>query len=115
MDDFPQQIENLRRDIAKTNFTIRSERERLNVIEAETHIDIATAKDVDGKLIFTNDVMRRAGFVKAISQNQTHVVISQSVERLERDKDFQNALLEKLRLQFKLHLLELEAEIAATK
>ncbi len=73
-------------------------------MEADLQLEIALSKGEDGKPLFSNDSLRKAAFNKAILEYGEHQVISQSLENLERDRLYQLALIERLRLEFKLFL-----------
>jgi hypothetical protein len=111
MKNHPETIERLLRETADMNLGIERERESLGVIEANTQIEIATAKGEDGKPLFSNDTIRKAAFTKAISENALYVVRSQSLEELEKQRLYTQAHVERLKMKFKLYLLDREQEI----
>lgn len=111
MKDYPEKIEKHLRTIADMNINIQREREELSRIEADFHLEIAEARDENGKPLFSNDTTRKAAFTKGILESPEHTTISQSLEILERDRLYLLALVERLRLEYKLFLLDREGEL----
>lgn len=115
MRNHPEKIEQLQKEITDINFTIAKERERLNIIESDITIEVNTAKGIDGKLLFSNDSLRKAAVTKQCDDDPEYTSIKNSLEDIERDRLYKLAELERLRLEFKLFLLDREEEISNKK
>lgn len=111
MKNHPQQIEGLMCDVADMNSHIQAKREQLNIIEAAAQIEIYTAKDADGKLLFSNDNLRKANYTSLIAENKEYCEISHSLTTIERERLYHLAKIERLKLEFRLFLLDRETEI----
>ena len=111
MRDHPEKIETLQKEITDINFTISKERERLNIIESDITIDVNTAKGTDGKSLFSNDSLRKAAVTKQCSDDTDFTSIKNTIEELERNRWYKLSEVERLRLEFKLFLLDRQEEI----
>ena len=111
MRDHPEKIEHLQKEIIDINFAISKERERLNIIESDITIDVNTAKGVDGKPLFSNDSLRKAAITKQCDDDSEYTKIKSDLEDSERNRLYKLAELERLRLEFKLFLLDRQEEI----
>jgi hypothetical protein len=111
MKDYPQQIEQKLKEIADGNVAIGRLRVRIDKIEADTHVDIALSKGEDGKPLYSNDTLRKAAFTRQILENPEAAGLTEELEKLEKERLYALAEIERLRLEYKLFLLDREAEI----
>ena len=108
----PEKIELLQKEITDINFTIAKERERLNIIESDITIEVNTAKGIDGKPLFSNDSLRKAAITKQCDDEYEYTRIKNGLEESEKNRLYKMAELERLRLEFKLFLLDRQEEIS---
>lgn len=111
--NYPQQIEKASLDLAETLTQAAIQRERLVEIEAILTLEIANAKTPEGKPLYSNEVTRNAELVLRLRDNEDAAEIKQSLEHADEKRARLLARLEHLRGEFKLHLLDRQAEIAA--
>ncbi|MDQ4119845.1 MAG: hypothetical protein M3209_00075 [Acidobacteriota bacterium] len=111
MKNHPETIERVMREIADMNVIIRRKRETLDSIEAATQLAISTEKGEDGKLLFSNETARKSVFLQRISGNPAHLQMSEKLEELEKERLYKLAHVERLKMEFKLYLLDREEEI----
>lgn len=115
MKTHPQEIAEL---LVKVNFQtneIQDLRERLNLAEANLTIEIHTAKNEGGKPLFSNDELRKAEFVKQCHGNLLIHKLEKELRQKESERVYSLARIERLRLEYKMFLLDREEEINAKK
>jgi len=111
--NYPSDIEKTVLELAECNRQAAELRERLAATEAIIIQDIAAAKTPDGKSQFSNESARAAELTLRIRDDAEAADIKAQIERGEMQKQQHLARLERLRGEFKIHLLERQAEIAA--
>lgn len=110
--DYPKQIENLSVDVARWNHFIETTRAKISSIESRLQLEITTARTIDGKPVFTNDTARGAAFTKACDECDELQILIAERRTHEFTRAEKLAKLERLRLEFKLFLLDRHEQIA---
>ena len=100
MREHPQKIEEL-----------QTVREEIGSKEALMTLDIVTARDEGGKPLYSNESLRAAALTLAKEQSEELNELKNREKTLEQTRGESFARLERLRLEFKLFLLDREAEI----
>ena len=103
---FKQQIE-----IARVGAEQQAVREEIGSREALMTLDIVTARDEGGKPLYSNESLRAAALILAKEQSEELNELKNREKALEQTRGEMFARLERLRLEFKLFLLDQEAEI----
>lgn len=111
--NYPSDIEKTVLELAECNRQAAELRERLAATEAIIIQDIAAAKTAEGKPQFSNESVRAAELTLRMRDDAEACDLKQQIERGETQKQQHLARLERLRGEFKIHLLERQAEIAA--
>lgn len=110
---YSKQIEETSIRLSETAQAISELRERLAEIEAIETLAIVNAKTSEGKPQFSNESTRSAELVLRLRQNQDAVELKQTLTEHEQKRTQMQARLERLRGDFKIALLERQADIAA--
>lgn len=113
MNKYPKQIEETSIRLSETAQAISELRERLGEIEAIETLEIVNAKTPEGKPQFSNESTRSAELVLRLRQNQGAAELKQALTQHEQQRSQMQARLERLRGDFKIALLERQADIAA--
>ncbi len=111
--NYPSDIEKTVLALAECNKRSAELRERLAATEAFITQDIAAAKTPEGKPQFSNESIRSAELTLRMRNDGEAVSLKEQIERGEMLRQQCLARLERLRGEFKIHLLERQAEIAA--
>ncbi len=111
--NYPSDIEKTVLALAECNRQWAELRERLSATEAIIIQDIAAAKTPEGKPQFSNVSVRAAELTLRMRDDVEAADIKAQIERGEMQRQQHLARLERLRGEFKIHLLERQAEIAA--
>ena len=113
MHKYPEQIEETSLRLSETTQAISELRERIAEIEAIETLEIVNAKTPEGKPQFSNESTRNAELVLRLRQNKDTVELKQMLTAHEQQRAQMLARLERLRGDFKIALLERQADIAA--
>ena len=111
MREHPQKIEELQIEIARVGAELQAVREEIGSREALMTLDIVTARDESGKPLYSNESLRAAALTLAKEQSEELNELKNREKALEQTRGELFARLERLRLEFKLFLLDREAEI----
>ena len=110
--NYPSDIERTVLELAECNRQSAELRERLAATESLIIQDIAAAKTPEGKPQFSNESVRAAELTLRMRADAESADIKAQIERGEMQKQLHLARLERLRGEFKLYLVERQAEIA---
>jgi ribosomal 50S subunit-associated protein YjgA (DUF615 family) len=110
--NYPELIEQTSLGLAEKARTVAELRERLAEIEAIETLAIANAKTSEGKPQFSNEATRSAELVLRLGRNDDVVAIKRTLAQLEGERAKSSARVERMRGEFKIALLERQAEIA---
>ena len=111
MREHPQKIEELQIEIARVTAELQTVRDQIGNREALMTLEIVTARDDDGKPLYSNESLRAAALALAKEQSEELNSLKNREKALEQNRSEFFARLERLRLEFKLFLLDREAEI----
>lgn len=111
--NYPEQIEKAALDLGEVQREAAHQRERLAEIEAILTVEIAGAKSPEGKPLYSNETARCAELVLRLRDNEDVTQIKELLERADEKKMRLQAHLERLRGEFKLYLVERQAETLA--
>jgi len=111
--NYPSDIEKTVLELAECNRQSAELRERLAATESLIIQDIAVAKTPEGRPQFSNESVRAAELTLRMRDDAEATDIKAQIERGEMQRQQHLARLERLRGEFKIHLLERQAEIAA--
>ena len=111
--NYPSDIEKTVLALAECNRQAAELRERLAATESLIIRDIAAAKTAEGKPQFSNESARAAELTLRMRADAEAADIKAQIERGEMQKQQHLARLERLRGEFRLYLVERQAEIAA--
>jgi len=111
--NYPSEIEKTVLALAECNRQSAELRERLAATEAIVTQDIAAAKTPEGKPQFSNESVRAAELTLRLRSDEAATNLRQQIEQGEAQKQRHLARLERLRGEFKLALIERQAEIVA--
>ena len=111
MREHPQKIEELQFEIARVGGELQTIREEIGSREALMTLDVVTARDEGGKPLYSNESLRAAALTLAKEQSEELNELKTREKTLEQTRSELFARLERFRLEFKLFLLDREAEI----
>jgi molecular chaperone GrpE (heat shock protein) len=78
-------------------------------LELQITLDVTTAKDpTTGKLLLTNEKQRDAAIAQALADESEYAELAEQLSNLEQDRLRLQARLERLRMEFKVEMLEAE-------
>ena len=110
---YPSEIEQTVMALAECVRQAAELRERLAVTEAIIIQDIAAAKTLEGKPQFSNEALRAAELTLRMRNDEEAANLKEQIERGETQRQQHLARLERLRGEFKIALVERQAEIVA--
>lgn len=111
MREHPRKIEELQIEIARVGGELETVRGEIGRREALITLDVVTARDEGGKPLYSNESLRTAALTLAKEQSEELNDFKIRERTLEQTRSELFARLERLRLEFKLFLLDEEAEI----
>ena len=111
MREHPQKIEELQIELARVSAELQTIREEIGSREALLTLDVVTAKDESGKPLYSNESLRAAALTLAKEQSVELNELKIREKTLDQTRSEMFARLERLRLEFKLFLLDREFEI----
>jgi hypothetical protein len=111
MREHPRKIEELSLEIARVSAELQDVREEIGSREAFMALEVATARDEAGKPLYSNESLRAAALTLAKEQSEEIKALRHQEKTFEQNRSEMFARLERLRLEFKLFLLDREAEI----
>lgn len=108
---YPERIETASLALFAVTEKMRQLRERLQEIEDAVTVEVLTARDeATGKPLFTNDTMREVTKRERLRARQDYVDLTDQLNVEERKRVETEAHLESLRREFRIALIEFEAE-----
>lgn len=109
--EYPEQIESAALSLHEVNEQLQSVREEIGQIEIQVKADVLTAKDEGtGKALYSNDTARECAVNKLFSERDGFNDLKASERHIEKVKAERSARLERLRKEFEIALIDLEAE-----
>jgi hypothetical protein len=114
MNNYPEQIEQTAINIANLAREINAIRSDMREIEIEQMGEVLSATDsATMKPLFSNDKQRDYALAVRLGDDGQYCALKVSLAERELEKGIAAAKLERLRAEFKLHLLDRQADIAA--
>jgi hypothetical protein len=111
--NYPEQIEETALLLGEVQREAAEQRERLAEIESILTLEVAGAKSPEGKPLYSNEAARSAELTLRLRGHEDAAQIRGLLERADDKKTRLLARLERLRGEFKLLLVERQAETAA--
>jgi hypothetical protein len=111
MKSLPEQIMQAELDLLDQTERLKSDRGRLRGIEIDKTIEVADAKHDNGKPIFTNEQSRTAAVERLCSEDDTWRELLAEIKQLEHDSKVTESFIEKLKREFREHLLDREEHV----
>jgi hypothetical protein len=112
MKNYPAEIEAALVKLAEDNKELMAEKLLLSLIEARELLAITQERNTQGKALFGNEEMRAAALVIRLSESDEHFQTLTRITTIEIERANINAEIERLRGEFKLHLLNRREQIA---
>jgi hypothetical protein len=109
--NYPAQIEKASLDLAQVQREAASLRERLTEMESILTLEIANAKSTEGKLLYSNEATRAAELCLRLGRCEDAKQIKDLLARADERRTQLLAQQERLRGEFKLHLVHKQLEI----
>ena len=107
--NLPEEIENTFLELAAFDERIKQRRSRVRSLELQITLDVTTAKDPEtGKLLLTNEKQREAAIANQLADSVEYDELATELGNLEQDRLRLQARLERLRMEFKVEMLEAE-------
>ncbi len=110
MREYPAQIEALSNELTEVTEKIEDIRKQIGHYEAILTLDIVAAKDEKSKPLYSNESLREAALTLAREQSEELKPLYVEIRELERRRAELFAKLERLRLEFRLFLIERAAD-----
>jgi hypothetical protein len=108
MTTLPAEIESTFLELASFDDRAKGKRSRVRALELQITLDVTIAKGPDGKLLLTNEKQREAAIAKELSESEEYAELATELSNLEQDRLRLQARLERLRMEFKVEMLEAE-------
>jgi hypothetical protein len=107
--NLPEEIENTFLELAAFDERIKQRRSRVRSLELQITLDVTTAKDPEtGKLLLTNEKQREAAIASTLAESEEYAELATELGNLEQDRLLLQARLERLRMEFRVEMLEAE-------
>jgi hypothetical protein len=115
--NIPEEIEAILLHIAAMDEQLKVLRSSIRTVEIDVTLDVVGAKDDRGKPVLGNEKLREAAIAKTLADDERYANLAREVSTVEQERLKFQAKLERLRMEFKLQLLEAEQRnyIAAMK
>lgn len=111
--NYTETIERTSLELSRTTLEIGHLREQIAEVEAIEQLEIINAKNGESKPLFTNETARGAALTLRLRENAEARELKKMLEEQEQRRSLLAARLERLRGEFKLHLLDRHSEIIA--
>jgi molecular chaperone GrpE (heat shock protein) len=106
--NLPEEIENTFLELAAFDERIKQRRSRVRSLELQITLDACSAKDESGKPVLKNEREREAAIATMLSESEEFAELATELGNLEQDRLRLQARLERLRMEFKVEMLEAE-------
>jgi hypothetical protein len=110
--DYPERIEAVSLTIAAKNREIADLRNQMDLKQSAATLEILNAKDENARPLYSNETARSAAIKLALAANPRYQELERKLSAAEMDRAQAFAGLERLRGEFKLHLLDRQQELS---
>ena len=113
--NYPEQIETFSLQLSSKTREVQDLREQVELRESAATLEILNARDEQGRALYSNETARNAAIKLALSSNNNYQDLERRLTAAETERAQLLARLERLRGEFRLHLLDRQQEIAAMR
>jgi hypothetical protein len=110
--DYPERIETASLVLQESQRRLDKLREQQGLIEQIASLGVLTARDEQSKPAFPNETARAAELSRRLAAHQEYQSLKEIVQQAEQEKAVKLAMLERLRNEFKVALLDRQETIA---
>ncbi len=111
--NYPEQIEATVLQLSQRTREAQDLREQVDLRESAATLEVLNARDEQGRSLYSNETARNAAIKLALSSNNNYQDLERKLTAAETERSQLLARLERLRGEFRLHLLDRQQEIAA--
>lgn len=111
--DYPERIEALAVQLAAKTREVQDLREQIGLRESSATLEVLNARDAENRPLHSNETSRNAAIQLALAASAKHQEAARRVAAAETERAGLQANVERLRNEFRLHLLDRQQEIAA--
>ncbi len=108
----PERIEETALALAAKSREVQDLRAQVGLKDSAATIEILNAKDEEGRPLYTNETSRGAAIKLALAANRSYQELERRLAVAEQEREQLRANVERLRNEFRLYLLDRQAEIA---
>jgi hypothetical protein len=106
--NLPEEIEATFLHIAAMDEQLKVLRSSIRTVEIDITLDVVGARDDRGKPVLSNEMLREAAVAKTLAENERYANLAREVSTVEQERLKFQAKLERLRMEFRLHVLDCE-------
>ena len=110
--DYPERIETASLLLQESQRRLDKLREQQGLIEQIASLGVWSARDEHGKPVFPNETARAAELSWRLAAHQEYQALKDIVQQAEQEKAVKLAVIERLRNEFKVALLDRQETIA---
>jgi hypothetical protein len=110
--DYPERIETASLVLQESQRRLEKLREQQGLIEQIASLGVLTARDEHGKPAFPNETARTAELSRRLAAHQEYQALKEIVQQAEQEKAVKLTVIEGLRNEFKVALLDRQETIA---
>ncbi len=111
--NYPEQIEDVALQLSQRTREVQDLREQVTLRESAATLEVLNARDEQGRALYSNETARNAAIKLALSSNNNYQELERRLTAAETERSQLLARIERLRGEFRLHLLDRQQEIAA--
>ncbi len=111
--NYPEQIEATVLQLSQRTREAQDLREQVDLRESAATLEVLNARDEQGRSLYSNETARNAAIKLALSSNNNYQELERRLIVAETERSQLLARIERLRGEFRLHLLDRQQEIAA--
>ncbi len=113
--NYPEQIEANALQLSTKTREVQDLREQVDLRESAATLEVLNARDEQGRALYSNETARSAAIKLALASNNNYQELDRKLIAAETERAQLLARLERLRGEFRLHLLDRQQEIAAMR
>lgn len=111
--NYPEQIEATALQLSAKTREVQDLREQIDLRESAATLEVLNARDEQGRALYSNETARNAAIKLALASNNNFQDLDRKLVAAETERAQLLARLERLRGEFRLHLLDRRQELAA--